>query len=77
MGRFIAILFIVFLCWMVLGVYFIYSEHPKAHLIMGLGVSYMAFILMPLFIFYRYKNGKYKKYQVKSNSLFNQKKPNS
>ena len=58
----IKILFIVFLIWMIVGAYLLNTKHPEAQIIMGLGVLYMAFILMPLFIYYRYKDGKYKKY---------------
>lgn len=58
------ILFIIFIIWMLTGVYFLNIEHPKASIIMGLGVFYMAFILMPIFIYYRYKDDKYKKYII-------------
>lgn len=33
---------------------------------MGLGVLYMSFILMPIFIYHRYKDGKYKKYVIQN-----------
>lgn len=72
MKKLIIILFIIFLLWMVVGGYLVSSEHPKAQIVMGLGVFFMAFVLMPLFIYYRYKDGKYKKYQINDN-LF---KPN-
>ncbi|CAM1352042.1 hypothetical protein [Tenacibaculum crassostreae] len=64
MKTLLKILFIIFLLWMIVGAYLLNSEHPKAQIIMGLGVLYMSFILMPLFIYYRYKDGKYKKYQI-------------
>ena len=47
---------------MCIGAYLLNIEHEKAPIVMGLGVLYMAFILMPIFIYYRYKDGKYKKY---------------
>lgn len=47
---------------MLTGVYLLITEHSKAQIVMGLGVFFMAFILMPVFIYYRYKDGKYKKY---------------
>ena len=47
---------------MAIGSYLIVNEHPKAQIVMGLGVLFMAFILMPFFIYYRYRGGKYKKY---------------
>ncbi len=62
------ILFIIFLLWMVIGVYLLNTNHEKAQVIMGLGVLYMAFVLMPTFIFHRYRDGKYKKYIINQNS---------
>ena len=61
------ILFITFLLWMITGAYLLNTEHPKAQIVMGLGVMYMSFILMPTFIYYRYKDGKYKKYVIDNN----------
>ena len=63
------ILFIIFILWMIIGVYFLNTEHPKAQVIMGLGVLYMAFVLMPIFIYYRYKDDKYKKYIINDNKI--------
>jgi len=51
---------------MIAGAYLLNTEHPKSQVVMGLGVLYMSFILMPLFIYYRYKDGKYKKYVMNS-----------
>ncbi|QXP73261.1 hypothetical protein RRF68_09925 [Tenacibaculum sp. HL-MS23] len=65
----IRILFIIFLCWMAVGAYLLNSEHPKAQIIMGLGVMYMAFILMPVFIYYRYRDNKYKKYIINDQKI--------
>ena len=56
------IMFVVFILWMVTGAYLINTEHEKAQVVMGLGVLFLSFIFMPLFIYYRYKDGKYKKY---------------
>ena len=47
---------------MCIGAYLINTEHPKAEIVMGLGVFFMSFVLMPLFIYYRYRRDKYKKY---------------
>ena len=58
------VLFIIFLIWMTVGAYLLNTEHPKAQITMGLGVMYMSFILMPIFIYHRYKDGKYKKYII-------------
>lgn len=56
------ILFIIFILWMCIGGYLLRIEHPKAQIIMGFGVFFLSFVLMPAFIYYRYKDGKYKKY---------------
>ncbi len=63
------ILFIIFIVWMCVGTYFIQTEHPKAQIIMGLGVFYLSFLLMPIFIYYRYRDGKYKKYIINDEKL--------
>jgi hypothetical protein len=61
------IMFVVF--WMATGVYLVYSEHEKAQVVMGLGVFYFSFLFMPFFIYYRYKDGKYKKYILNDEKL--------
>ena len=55
-------LFFIFIIWMCVGAYLLNTEHPKAQIVMGLGVLFMSFILMPVFIYHRYKDNKYKKY---------------
>ncbi|KAB1160309.1 hypothetical protein F7018_00080 [Tenacibaculum aiptasiae] len=67
MKTLLKILFVIFLLWMIAGVYLLNTEHSKAQVVMGLGVLFMSFILMPLFIYYRYKDGKYKKYIINNN----------
>ena len=62
MKSLLKILFVIFLVWMCVGAYLIHTEHEKAQIVMGLGVLFLSFILMPIFIYYRYKDGKYKKY---------------
>jgi len=62
MNTVLKILFIVFIVWMCIGGYLIKTEHSKGPIVMGLGVFYLSFILMPLFIYDRYKDGKYQKY---------------
>jgi len=64
MKTILKILFIIFLFWMATGAYLLNTNHPKAQIIMGLGVMFMSFILMPIFIYYRYKDGKYQKYII-------------
>ena len=63
------ILFIIFILWMLLGYYLESTEHPKGPIVMGLGVMYLSFIFMPAFIYWRYKDGKYKKYIINDKTL--------
>ena len=62
-------MFIVFVIWLITGAYLVNTEHEKAQIVMGLGVLYLSFIFMPLFIYYRYKDGKYKKYIINDEKL--------
>ncbi len=71
MKKVLTVLFIVFLVWMSIGGYLINTEHEKAKIVMGLGVLYLSFIFMPIFIYYRYKDGKYKKYIINDDKLKN------
>ncbi|WOC39320.1 hypothetical protein [Polaribacter sp. HL-MS24] len=63
------IMFIIFVVWIAIGIYLIQMEHPKAHIVMGLGIFYFSFLLMPIFIYHRYKDGKYKKYILNDQKL--------
>jgi amino acid permease len=65
----IKVLFVIFLVWMVIGFYLLNTQHEKAEIVMGLGVFFLSFILMPIFIYYRYKDGKYKKYIINDEKL--------
>ena len=65
------ILFVIFLVWMIVGIYLLNYEHEKAQIVMGFGIFYFSFIFMPLFIYHRYKNGKYKKYIINDEKLRN------
>jgi hypothetical protein len=69
------IMFVIFLVWMTVGIYLINTDHEKAQIVMGLGIFYFSFLLMPIFIYHRYKDGKYKKYILNDQKLrdaFNQ-----
>lgn len=66
MKTLIKILFVIFLIWMATGIYLLNTQHEKAQIVMGLGVLYMSFILMPIFIYHRCKDGKYKKYVIQN-----------
>ncbi|MEX6626852.1 hypothetical protein PG913_12335 [Tenacibaculum pacificus] len=63
------ILFIIFLLWMLTGAYLLNTEHPNGKIVMGFGVLYMSFVLMPTFIYYRYRDNKYKKYIINDNKI--------
>lgn len=65
----IKILFVVLLVWMATGFFLIKTEHEKAQIVMGLGVMYLSFIFMPFFIYYRYRDGRYKKYIINDEKL--------
>lgn len=70
-------LFIIFVIWMCVGIYLVQTAHPKAQIVMGLGIFFLSFLLMPVFIYYRYRDGKYKKYQFNDKKIkeaINQKK---
>lgn len=67
----IKILFVIFLVWMAVGFYLLHIQHEKAEIVMGLGVFFLSFVLMPIFIYYRYKDGKYKKYIINDEKLRN------
>lgn len=56
------ILFVIFLVAFIMGMYLKYTKHEKADVVLGLDVLFLAFILMPLFIYHRHSLGKYKKY---------------
>ena len=68
------ILFIIFILWMFLGGYLEYINHAKCPIVMGLGVMYLSFIFMPIFIYWRYKDGKYKKYIINDKTLLGEMK---
>jgi hypothetical protein len=68
------ILFIIFILWMLLGGYLEYINHSKGSIVMGLGVMYLSFIFMPIFIYWRYKDGKYKKYIINDKTLLGEMK---
>ena len=69
MKSLVKLLFIIFLLWISIGGYLEYTEHPKGSIVMGLGVMYLSFIFMPIFIYWRYKDGKYKKYIINDKTL--------
>ena len=69
MNKLLILMFVIFLFWMATGIFLINTEHEKAQIVMGLGILYLSFIFMPLFIFHRYKDGRYKKYIINDEKL--------
>ncbi|WP_036823675.1 hypothetical protein [Polaribacter sp. Hel1_85] len=65
------IMFVIFIIWMITGMYLVNTEHEKAQIVMGLGVFFFSFLFMPFFIYYRYRDGKYKKYVLNDEKLKN------
>ncbi len=58
------ILFFIFIGALVAGLYLQYIDDPFHKIVIGVDILFLSFILMPLFIYYRYKKGKYKKYVI-------------
>ena len=63
------IMFVIFLVLITIGLYLVNTQHEKAQVVMGLGVFYFSFLFMPFFIYYRYRDGKYKKYILNDEKL--------
>ena len=62
------IFFAIFVLAMIAGAYLKYQNHSNGEIVIGLSILFLSFILMPLFIFFRFRNGKYKKYVLDPNS---------
>ena len=48
------------------GFYIVNSDMGKGNLIIGVGVVILGFVLMPLFIYHRYKDKDIKDFQLKN-----------
>ncbi len=48
----------------VIGFYLLNQEHPKGNVVVGIGVLAFSFILMPLFLYHRYRRKKLKDYML-------------
>lgn len=57
------ILFIINVLAM-LSAYFLVKDEKQSQIIIGLSVMFFAFIMMPLFLFFRYKNKKRSDYTL-------------
>lgn len=47
-----------------IGFYLLNQDHPKGNIIVGIGVLAFAFVLMPLFLYQRYRGKKLKDYTL-------------
>ncbi|MGY5352394.1 hypothetical protein ACXGQW_07505 [Wenyingzhuangia sp. IMCC45533] len=57
---------IVFILW-ILGAFFHLTDNPASPKFIGLGVIILTLVLMPLFIYHRYKDKDLSKYSLKHN----------
>ncbi len=69
MKNVVKILFFIFILWMSIGGYLVQVNHQKGPVVMGLGVMYLSFVFMPIFIYWRYRGGKYKKYIINDKTI--------
>jgi len=58
------ILFFIFIGGLMFGGYLNLIGNSFYDVVIGIDILFLSFILMPLFIYYRYKKGKYKKYVI-------------
>lgn len=69
MKKLLKLLFTIFLIAISIGGLLILNQHPKGELVVGLSVVFLFFLLIPLFIYHRFKGGKYKKYQLNDEKI--------
>lgn len=60
------LLVLVLILW-ILGAFFSIKENPISPKLIGFGVVILALVLMPLFIYHRYKDKDLTKYSLKHN----------
>lgn len=66
MKRILQLLLLINLFWFGYGLYLQYITHDKMYAkIMGYGVLFMVFILLPLFLYHRYKDKSIEDYRFK------------
>lgn len=64
------ILFALFVLGIATGFVLQIFDHEEHRMVIGLSILFLSFILMPLFIFYRFRKGKYKKYVLDKDTDF-------
>ncbi len=62
MKALLQILFALFILGVFYGIYLNVQGDDFHHQVFGISIIFFSFIVMPLFIYYRYQQGKYKKY---------------
>ena len=62
MKTFLKILFALFIAGVFYGIYLNIQGDDFYHQVFGISILFFSFIVMPLFIYHRYQQGKYKKY---------------
>ncbi len=66
MKRLLQILLLINLIWFGYGLYLQYIVHNRLYSkIMGFGVLFMVFVLLPLFLYHRYKDKSIEDYRFK------------
>lgn len=66
MKHVLRIILIIVLAMLITGFYLKNSGDYTGEIIVGIGVLIIAFVLMPLFIFHRYKNKDLKSFELKN-----------
>jgi predicted permease len=65
----IRILLLIIILIFGIGFYLKSNEYPKADMIIGIGVLVFAFILMPSFLYHRYRNKKLTDYTLNKEKI--------
>jgi len=64
MIQFIRLLLFILLVDLGIGFYLLSQDYSKGNLVVGIGVLVFAFVLLPLFLYHRYKNKKWEDYTL-------------
>lgn len=66
MKRLIFILFLIDVCLLSIGLYFKNKNNDQGEFLVGISVLILAFLLIPLFVYHRYKGKDISKYSFKN-----------
>ncbi|MFL1894193.1 hypothetical protein ACJRPK_00735 [Aquimarina sp. 2-A2] len=70
MKHIIRLLFIIFVVLIAIGYYFKNSgNHPKGDTLIGIAILLGSFVLMPVFIYHRWKDRKVKDYMLTNDNI--------